>query len=373
MDRKVIALILVGVVIVVLAITKLAGCSLAQEETPTPTVPTMDVTQAYQTVIANLTQVVTPIDTLTQTPTPHVTEDGGGSQPTTVPTSPNTTHTPAPGTPTIDPICDKAAAGNPIDVTIPDDTEMSPGESFTKIWRLVNVGSCTWTEEYTASFFYGDKMGASDSVSLPEIVNSGQQVEIEVEMVAPDVPDTYQGNWKLSNASNELFGIGPNGDSPFWVRIVVVESSGETPTPTELPTFTATHTETPPATATPTITPPVEASGPITMSPGDSVDLDTGQINVGIEDDLSYQTDAGEFHWLAPQAGAVLGVYGNELPGPDECGSANMSTAPIPVESLPMGTYLCYRTNMDLLGRTFLVDFDDDYTLHMEILTWASP
>jgi hypothetical protein len=41
----------------------------------------------------------------------------------------------------------------------------------------------------------------------------GQTVEITVDMVAPLKPGTYQGNWKLRNASNVLFGIGPNGSA----------------------------------------------------------------------------------------------------------------------------------------------------------------
>jgi hypothetical protein len=40
----------------------------------------------------------------------------------------------------------------------------------------------------------------------------------------------------LSNADGELFGIGPNGDAPFWARIIVVPSETETPTPTNTPT-----------------------------------------------------------------------------------------------------------------------------------------
>src|SRR3972149_4698274 len=31
------------------------------------------------------------------------------------------------------------------DVTIPDGTVMTPGQAFTKIWRIKNIGSCTWT------------------------------------------------------------------------------------------------------------------------------------------------------------------------------------------------------------------------------------
>ena len=63
-------------------------------------------------------------------------------------------------------LCDQAGAGNPIDVTIPDDTVIPAGQSFVKTWKLVNTGTCTWTTAYSATFFYGDRMGAPESVPL---------------------------------------------------------------------------------------------------------------------------------------------------------------------------------------------------------------
>ena len=35
------------------------------------------------------------------------------------------------------------------DVTVPDGTKYDPGATFTKTWRLRNVGTCTWTTAYT--------------------------------------------------------------------------------------------------------------------------------------------------------------------------------------------------------------------------------
>src|SRR5688572_33446410 len=34
------------------------------------------------------------------------------------------------------------------DVTVPDGTQLSAGEVFTKTWRLQNRGTCTWTPDY---------------------------------------------------------------------------------------------------------------------------------------------------------------------------------------------------------------------------------
>jgi hypothetical protein len=119
--------------------------------------------------------------------------------------------------------CDQAGAGKPIDLSIPDDSQLLPGQAFTKVWRLQNVGSCTWTKEYSVALFSGESLGAQPSVSLPGDIPPGQTVEISVDMIAPLAPGKYQGNWKLRNPSDEWFGIGPDGSAPFWVRILVVE------------------------------------------------------------------------------------------------------------------------------------------------------
>ena len=190
-------------------------------------------------------------------------------------------------------------------------------------------------------------------------VRPGESVEISVDMVGPANAGTYQSNWKLRNAGGVLFGIGPNGDAPFWVRIVVVQK--ETSTPTATPTFTPTITATlepsaePTAeatltpTLTPTLSPPIHVSGSAILLPGEAIDLDTAQKNTGDEDDLTYQENQG-YHLLTPMAGALLGVYGSVSPTLEACQSAGMSTAPIAAESLTAGAYLCYRTSEGLPG-----------------------
>jgi hypothetical protein len=97
--------------------------------------------------------------------------------------------------------CNLAAPGSPIDVTIEDDSVLQPGESFTKVWRLVNAGSCTWTRDYRAEWFYGEKMGDTLSVPLNTTVAPGESVEIYVDMMAPKAPGTYQSRVAIPSAS----------------------------------------------------------------------------------------------------------------------------------------------------------------------------
>jgi hypothetical protein len=260
-------------------------------------------------------------------------------------------------------LCDLAAAGFPIDVTIPDDTLMQPGQSFTKTWRLRNVGTCTWTREYDAVWFSGEMLSAPSSVAMPRPVGPGESVEISVDMTAPGSRGTYQSNWKLRSAVGLLFGIGPNGESPFWVRIQVVET----------PTSTAPPSPQPSLTPTASATPDVHTMGQVTLMPGDQLDLDTLQLNTGLEEDLLYQVNASNNVLLTPLNGATLGVFGGNNPSLQNCQAASLSSASLPVESMTAGTYLCALSDQGRYGWLRLNSLDlQTFLLDTDVLLWMS-
>ena len=104
------------------------------------------------------------------------------------------------------------------DITIPDGTVLSPGQSFTKIWHMRNSGTSTWGSGYQLVFVGGDQMGAPSAVSVPTTA-PGSSADISVGMTAPSTQGTYQGNWRMRNAQGVFFG------DTIWVR-VLVESPG---------------------------------------------------------------------------------------------------------------------------------------------------
>jgi hypothetical protein len=107
------------------------------------------------------------------------------------------------------------------DVTIADNTNITAGKAFEKVWRLRNAGTCTWTPSYTLTFTSGHSMGAPAAVPLPGTVAPGSTVDLKVKLVAPANIGTYRGNWFLKNPDGKLFGIGEKADKPFWVQIIV--------------------------------------------------------------------------------------------------------------------------------------------------------
>jgi len=113
--------------------------------------------------------------------------------------------------------CDAAAFVT--DITYPDGSNVGLGVPFTKIWRVKNVGTCTWTTSYALVYVDGEKFGAQNSIALPGKVESGQTVDLPVQMTAPSQSGRFKGYWKLRNASGVLFGVGSSGENSIYVDV----------------------------------------------------------------------------------------------------------------------------------------------------------
>lgn len=109
------------------------------------------------------------------------------------------------------------------DITIPDESIVAAGKPFTKTWKLQNVGSCVWTDQYSFDFVDGDLMSANEHIMLPKetTVYPNGTIEISVYMIAPEKSGRYQGNWKIRTPWGTLFGTGEKGEDSVWVKIIV--------------------------------------------------------------------------------------------------------------------------------------------------------
>jgi hypothetical protein len=115
--------------------------------------------------------------------------------------------------------CDAAAFIT--DVTYPDGSSVGLGVSFTKIWRIKNVGTCTWTTSYALVYINGEKFGAQSFVPMPGSVGPGQSIDIPVQLTAPNQVGHFKGYWMLRNASGVLFGVGNSGDASVYLDVLV--------------------------------------------------------------------------------------------------------------------------------------------------------
>jgi len=125
------------------------------------------------------------------------------------------------------------------DVTIPDGTIMTPSQTFTKKWRIKNIGSCTWTG-FSMVFDNGESMGAPASQAISTL-NPGQEIDLEVNLTAPATVGSYRGYWRINTNGNVLVPIA-NGfqGKAFYVDIKVQKPTTATPTNTPTPLFAVT-------------------------------------------------------------------------------------------------------------------------------------
>ena len=107
------------------------------------------------------------------------------------------------------------------------DTSLPAGSTFTKTWRVKNIGTCVWTHAYSL-FLVGLIPGADfyQRAPLPKEVYPNQAVNISVEMTVPSTEGIARWEWMLKNEMEDLFGVGERhytqmpGD-PLWVQITV--------------------------------------------------------------------------------------------------------------------------------------------------------
>ena len=115
-------------------------------------------------------------------------------------------------------------AGFVSDVSVPDNTQFEKGADFTKTWRLRNTGSEPWPEDTVLAYLDGAVLSEEGEVPVGE-VGVGEDVDISVEMIAPDEDGTYKSNWQLQ-AGDATFDGGV-----VYVQIVVGEPQADVPAP----------------------------------------------------------------------------------------------------------------------------------------------
>jgi len=103
------------------------------------------------------------------------------------------------------------------DVTIPDGTQVVPGETIDKRWLVENAGTCNWNESYrlriAASAFFEAPV---EQALYP--ARGGTQAVLRTIFAAPNEPGTYRTAWQAYNTQNQPF-----GDSIF-IEIIVISN-----------------------------------------------------------------------------------------------------------------------------------------------------
>ncbi|XP_035221952.1 protein ILRUN-like isoform X2 [Stegodyphus dumicola] len=102
------------------------------------------------------------------------------------------------------------------DVTIGDGEAVSPNMKFVKTWSIQNPSQERWPPGCSLRFVGGDRMSHIDRVFVDPL-EPHEMVDVSVEMVSPQTPGMYQGQWRMSTATGQFFG------EVIWVIVTVAE------------------------------------------------------------------------------------------------------------------------------------------------------
>jgi hypothetical protein len=230
--------LIIGISTLMIGVLALSACGATPADlTPTVTINPDEIrTQAVGTFAADLTLTAfaapsdTPAATLTPLAsfTPLATSTGGIALGSTLPAGGATAS------------CYGLSFVS--DVTIPDNTPVTAGQTFTKTWKVKNAGSCAWDAGFKFAFVSGNQMGGT-AYTLPSAVAAGAVTDVSVAMTAPNTSGTVRSDWRMQTASGQFFG------DQVYVQVVV--GGGSAPTSTGAAATSTTAAATPTVTSTP--------------------------------------------------------------------------------------------------------------------------
>ncbi|WP_218149400.1 NBR1-Ig-like domain-containing protein [Marinospirillum celere] len=119
------------------------------------------------------------------------------------------------------------------DITYPDGEYVMPGETFTKVWAIQNIGEVAWEgrslicqdDELIVFSNAGDELCLAQQLIPTEAIipipytPPGQTIEIAAEFTAPDSPGTVMSYWKMVNSEGNFCYSKSKG---LWVKVTII-------------------------------------------------------------------------------------------------------------------------------------------------------
>jgi hypothetical protein len=110
------------------------------------------------------------------------------------------------------------------DLTIPDGSMFSPGETIDKRWLVENQGTCNWNSRYSLRLTGGEPMDVPVEQSLVPAL-AGSQAVIRIGFTAPSEPGKYRSAWQAYTPDARPFG------DPVFIEIEVIARVVPSPVP----------------------------------------------------------------------------------------------------------------------------------------------
>ena len=96
--------------------------------------------------------------------------------------------------------------------------------------------------------------------------------------------------------------------------------------------------------------PPIFSSGHLDIPQTFLADLDSGQVTLDGQD-IFFQAQTATIRFITPVQTATIALMGTNQPSFADCNAAPLAATPIPIQSVPAGTFLCVRTDAGRISR----------------------
>ena len=127
-------------------------------------------------------------------------------------------------------VCTSVSSAELVSETVPDGSQVTAGQAFTKTWTLRNAGNnCVWDSriklEYV-SHSNGRLSTTQVAVSVTGTVQPNGTFAFSLPMKAPGSAGTYREDWKLVDGSGNTIKVG--NSNTVWAQVVVLPTGGTT-------------------------------------------------------------------------------------------------------------------------------------------------
>ena len=102
------------------------------------------------------------------------------------------------------------------DVTVPDNTSLGTGSTFTKTWRVKNAGEVEWPRHTKLTFLQGTQMTDISEFVVGKVA-SGEEKEISIPLTVPENAGSYEAQWALTVQDEQI---------PQAIVTLVIRASG---------------------------------------------------------------------------------------------------------------------------------------------------
>eukprot|EP00656_Telonema_subtile_P025662 TRINITY_DN276_c0_g1_i6.p1 TRINITY_DN276_c0_g1~~TRINITY_DN276_c0_g1_i6.p1 ORF type:complete len:872 (-),score=380.13 TRINITY_DN276_c0_g1_i6:206-2821(-) len=111
------------------------------------------------------------------------------------------------------------------DCSLPDGTELMPGDAIAKTWQVVNSGKDQWPDNTRLQHVGSDLFEGTEASEVP-CLQPGEETQLSLNnMITPNEPGRYMSHWRLATSEGNKFG------DRLWFDVTVLnpEDSQQSP------------------------------------------------------------------------------------------------------------------------------------------------